>query len=397
MGFVSDLLGFGDDRGSNFRAKSANILQPVDLSQIGQAYGNTQQGLGQQQAFIQALMGQGGIQNQANVFAQQQALANQLQGLANGTGPNPALQQLQNTTGQNVANQAALMGGQRGAGSNVGLMARQIGQQGAGIQQQAAGQGAVLAANQQLAGMNALQNQQALMGQMAGQQVGQQGAALAGYNQAAQGQQGNLLAGLGNYNNANVAMQSNMNNANAGLANTTAQGQQAVLGGVLGGIGSVMGLAGGGQVPGRMVPNLGNFGQQIAENNPIPAGPSSFAGQWLAQSSQPKENPWASMGSAESNQGAAMLNKGMSNFVSRGGEGLKKWAPVVSGMMGASSGGKVPGKAVAKGDSYSNDNVPAMLSPGEVVIPRSVMQSKDPVNNAAKFVAAVLAKNGMKR
>lgn len=60
------------------------------------------------------------------------------------------------------------------------------------------------------------------------------------------------------------------------------------------------------------------------------------------------------------------------------------------------SGGHVPGQASVDGDSYKNDTVPAMLSPGEVVIPRSVMQSDDAPKKAAKFVAAVLAKKGKK-
>lgn len=35
-------------------------------------------------------------------------------------------------------------------------------------------------------------------------------------------------------------------------------------------------------------------------------------------------------------------------------------------------GGHVPGEAAVPGDSERNDTVPAMLSPGELVIPRSV-------------------------
>lgn len=49
-------------------------------------------------------------------------------------------------------------------------------------------------------------------------------------------------------------------------------------------------------------------------------------------------------------------------------------------------------KAVHAGDSYANDKVPAMLSEGEVVIPRSVMKGKDPARGAADFVRAVMAK-----
>jgi len=57
-------------------------------------------------------------------------------------------------------------------------------------------------------------------------------------------------------------------------------------------------------------------------------------------------------------------------------------------------GGHVPGKPKVPGpvDSYANDTVSAKLSPGEIVLPRSVTQSKDPVSESAKFVAAVIAK-----
>jgi hypothetical protein len=65
------------------------------------------------------------------------------------------------------------------------------------------------------------------------------------------------------------------------------------------------------------------------------------------------------------------------------------------------SGGKVNAnspkeKAVKKGNSYANDSIPAVLSEGEVVLPRSITMSKDPVNDAAKFVAQVLAKRKTK-
>ncbi len=60
------------------------------------------------------------------------------------------------------------------------------------------------------------------------------------------------------------------------------------------------------------------------------------------------------------------------------------------------SGGHVPGKPKVAGNSYKNDTVKALLSPGEVVIPNNVMQSSDPVGNAAKFVSAVMAKKKMR-
>lgn len=45
-------------------------------------------------------------------------------------------------------------------------------------------------------------------------------------------------------------------------------------------------------------------------------------------------------------------------------------------------------------DSPKRDTVPAMLSPGEIVIPRSVAQSEDAPGKAAEFVAAVKAQKG---
>ena len=50
-------------------------------------------------------------------------------------------------------------------------------------------------------------------------------------------------------------------------------------------------------------------------------------------------------------------------------------------------GGKVPGKANVSGDSQENDVVPAMLSPGEIVIPRS--KADDP-EKAKEFIDHLL-------
>lgn len=62
----------------------------------------------------------------------------------------------------------------------------------------------------------------------------------------------------------------------------------------------------------------------------------------------------------------------------------------------ASQGGYVPGQAYVQGDSLSNDNVPAMLSPGEIVIPRSVLSSKDPGAAAKEFVEKTLGQSKKK-
>lgn len=56
---------------------------------------------------------------------------------------------------------------------------------------------------------------------------------------------------------------------------------------------------------------------------------------------------------------------------------------------GASKGGAVPGKPRVFGDDEKNDVVPAKLSPGEIVLPRSVAQAPDAASAAAAFVAAI--------
>ena len=57
-------------------------------------------------------------------------------------------------------------------------------------------------------------------------------------------------------------------------------------------------------------------------------------------------------------------------------------------------GGHVPGQATMAGDHPANDTVPAKLSPGEIVLPRSVAQAPDASTRAAAFVDAIKASGG---
>lgn len=61
---------------------------------------------------------------------------------------------------------------------------------------------------------------------------------------------------------------------------------------------------------------------------------------------------------------------------------------------GLASGGPVPGKAPVAGDSPKNDVVPAILSPGEIVVPRT---AADDPEKAKAFVAEVLGKKAGKK
>lgn len=204
---ASSTQGAPGPRGINFTSAESNPWT-VD------AWKDTTGALNQQGQFVNALQQQGGVQNQSNVFNQQQTLANQLNQQAQGQGPNPALIQLQNATGQNTAQQASLMGSQRGAGANTGLIARQAAMQGGANQQAMAGQASVMQAQQQLAAQQALMQQQAQMAGLAGQQVGALGAASEGFTGANQ----NLL-------NANLGKVANWNSTQAGVGSSASSDQ----------------------------------------------------------------------------------------------------------------------------------------------------------------------------
>lgn len=319
------------------KAQPAQVTQGATPEQAAAAQANTQQGLAQQQAFIQALQGQNGVQNQSNVF-------NQYAAIASGQAPNPALQAQQtalaNATGANVANQAALMAGQRGAGANAGLIARQAAMQGAGIQQQAAGQGAEMQGN-----LVAQQQANALgaMGNISGQQVGNLGSANQAYNQAALGQQQNLLGAINAQNDAQVKATNGANDANKGRG---FMGALSGLSQAATGAGKLMagGAAHGGEI--APVQPAGNYGRGGYQEN--------YAGGGTVAASGP-----------QSALGRALMLQ---------------------------AGGSVPGKAQVAGDSLKNDTVDAKLSPGEIVIPRSIAQGKDAPKRAAEFVAAIQAR-----
>ncbi len=307
MGFVTGL--FGSDKGSNFQAQGANLVTP---EQIAAVQGGAIQGIDTQRELLNALAAQNGIGNQSNVF-------NQLQAVASGQGPNPAQAMLNQATAANVANQAALMGGQRGAAANPALIARQAAMQGAGTQQQAAGQAAAMQAQQSLGALGQL-------GGIANAQVAQQQGALSNLNSLLQNQQGAFMG-------AKLQDIQQQNSANAGIAQVNAKGEQDRSNKIIEGLGKAAGAAAG-----------------MAHGGEVPAkGPRSHFGKHLA---------------------------GIS--------------------INMQSGGNVPGHAQVKGDSLKNDTVPALLSPGEIVIPRSVLQSKNPGAAAAKFVMDELKKKGKK-
>ncbi len=295
---------------------------------------------------------QTGMMNLQNTYQQ-------LQQVANGQGPNPAMAQYN----QNIQN---LAGQQAGAISSIqgispALAARMISQQGSAAMQNAAAGGAKTMAEQQLGALGQ-------QGQVAGAQAG----------------------------NA-TAMQSNINQGNAGLAGQQMQNQGNMLGGLMQGAGMAMMAAGGGEVPAM-----------------APPGPQSQFAQFLQSGNSAVPQPQAAVsGGMPSNENA--LSKGSSKFAQGIGSMLGGKSPA-AGSMGSSvgggygatagammarggnvgaklkAGGGVPGKPKFPGNNYANDTVKAKLSPGEVVIPNSIMQSADPIKASADFIANIIAK-----
>lgn len=320
------------------------IRDAATKQQAEEQYANAQKGLGYQDAFLQALQAQNGIQNQSNVY-------NQLAGVASGTGPNPAQAMLNQATSNNIANQAALMAGQRGASSNPALIARMAAQQGGNLQQQAVGQGATMQANQSLDALNR-------MGALAGQQVSQQANATTGYNQMAQNEQAQILGAI-----------ANQNNAQAGINKARQEAAAKMIGNITGAAGAVVGMAHGGQVESK----------PTADNA---AGPKSHAAKFLKEMFNQPPIKMAEGGEVpvKLSPGEVYLPPETAQNVVKG-----KADPIEDGK-------KVPGKAKVKGDSLENDTFNTHLEEGGIVIPRSVINSKDPHKAAADFVAAHLSR-----
>lgn len=360
-----------------------------------------------QQAAGNALAGYGQSQNN---LANQQALEQTFLQQGQGGGPDPVQHQLAMNTQTNVNNQAALAAGQRGASSNVGLMSRNIAKQGAATQQQAAGQAATLGAQQQLAAYDAAAKQQQAIAQGIASQT------------AASNQMFATGAGANNTQNANLVSNYNQMqgiNAATTMGNTGIESKMVgdAASGFFGGMGSaMMAMAKGGKVEKTesetSTPVVGGAmfadGGDVGSSAPMPNMALSFAGKFLSGGDVPgsslkgQQAPSKKKDSGSGSVDASMEPEPYAGPDTAGGaamlaaKGGKIKTPVTTSGM-AAKGMDVPGKAKVKGDSLKNDTVPAMLSPDEIVLPRSVTTAGDAPARAAKFVQAIQAKQGMKR
>lgn len=309
---------------------------------------------------------------------QQAGLANQLQNEAAGNGPNPAQMQY----GQNaekIAQSQATANAQNRA-LNPAAAARLSSNAAVNVGEGAAATEGIQQAEQQIAAQQ----------QLAGL-TGQEQAGLLGTEQI----------------NSGVAQ----NNANA--QNQSAQG-------LISGASSVLGAfaaAKGGRVPGPhmmadggsiSVPNapvyapLPNYGVQsnadiTKVDNKGASDAGSSAGKWLKGKFEGSLADTDVAGGTSMAGGADSLSELLPVAAMAAKGGLMHAAP--SSLM--TKGGPVQAqtknqKATVQGNSYKNDKIPALLSEDEEVLPREVMQSKNPPKAAAAFVRAEMAKKGLK-
>jgi hypothetical protein len=267
-----------------------------------------------------------GQSNQARGY--QDWLAGQYQQMAQGNGPSLAQGQLQQATDANIRQAMALGQAQQGQGLGYASALRSIADQGAAARQQMAGQSALLRNYEQ---MQAMQGLGGISSQMRGQDLG----------------------------GADLTQRGNIANAELLMREAVANQQQGALPALLNSAGQVaMRLAG-----------LGGFGGDGGGGGSWPAGTGYMPG------------------------GAPLLDGGFRSGFFKGSSGIGDFnAPVPGAPMYSAHGGEVPG--YARGgmpmDSERNDTVPAMLSPGEIVIPRSVTLAPDAPERAAAFVAAIM-------
>lgn len=341
---IQSILGGHND----YSAASAPIVSPFDISRLNSSYDKTDEALKATADQQKDLIAAGGIQNQSDVY-------NQFQGIVNGTGPNPAQAMLAEATGNNIANQAALMAGQRGAQVNPALIARLAAQQGAANQQSLAGQSANLQANQSL---NALSQ----AGNIAGQQVSNQLQGQNIYANQALNNQGQLLGAQGQYNSAVLGNTQMQNQINSGVASQNQAGINQISGQLIGsGATALIGKSSGGPVTSAPdVGDVGGFG-------------GNTGGMFTSKNGK--------MVPALLSPGEKLINPREANEVAQGKVSIDEVGKII------------PGKAKVFGDDPKNDTVNKNVESGSIVIPRSIMQSNDPLKAGTKFLIEALKKH----
>lgn len=138
----------------------------------------------------------------------------------------------------------------------------------------------------------------------------------------------------------------------------------------------------GGEQPSKLRQGMDQLLQGIGTAISRPAAPQSMM--------LPASNPVSQMETMLAAQGGkvpAMVSPGEQYLPP-----AKAKEVVKEGKNPLKEGKRIPGQPQYPGNDYRNDVVPAQLEEGGVVIPNSIMQSKDAAAKAKAFVEAVLAK-----
>lgn len=323
---------------------------------------------------------------------------------------------------------------QRGQGGSGNELLAQL-QAGQNASNQANQAGLGVAANAQQNALQALGQYGQQAGQMEGQQFGQQfqaGSAADQLNrfntQNQLAQQARNVAGQNAAQQYNLQNQQNLMNANTGQTNqemlrdTNAQQQlfsdaMQKAGGQAGmdmsGAGAYNQLGNqkaaawtqGGQGVGQMVGGM-NFGGGGSGNQSLDSS-NANQNQLMNQAygyAQGGEIPYSKGGVTPAmcygggeqtydHGGSVMPYGGQIDPMNQGGEACYAqggMTPMIAALM--RHGGHVPGHPQVPGDSLQNDKVHALLSPGEIVIPRSITTHPDAPNLAKDFVSLELRK-----
>jgi len=360
--------------------------------------------------------------NYGNATAGQNALAGTLANESAGQGLNPAqLQLLQNQQG--ISQQQAVQNAQNRA-INPGLAARTSAQNAAATGSSAVGQAGVQSAQQALTAqqqLGQLYNNQVTGAAQVGNtintgQLGAEGinAQVAQNNANAVNQtESGVLEGAGTALNSllskggmvkKMASGGDVNSSNSTPFTQTPQTNMSDAAPQV--TGEVQLVAKGGSV-GKLPEHLSKMAQiyhahKYATGGPIggsintPYAPSFSNAQELSASNGSNSSSGGSSGSSSSG-----IIKGIGSLaalLSKGGEADKNRKMASSSLM--TKGGPVKTsipsqKATIKDDSLKNDKVPALLSQGEIVIPRHITQHPEAAAKAAAFVQAVLNKRRM--
>ena len=285
-----------------------------------------------------------------------------LEAQARGAGPNLAGQLFQTQAGQIAGQQAGLMRSTKGI--SPGLGARTGAMLGAQAMQEANAGSAAMALRQQIEAQRMLAEQSAAAARQNAQMEGQLVGGLAsGAGAAFAGPLGAWLARKG----ASALTQGE------GYGALSSPGTWVKSGMNLG----PEGFADGGEVPRKEPPPEPKW--QPPEY-PLPeAGQLGYEGENAKVKIRPLDRPPATGGSLPLYD---YLGVGPKQKMAAGG------SPVFM------SDGTVPGQARVAGDSLQNDTVDAKLSPGEIVIPRSIAQSPNAPEEAASFVAHLIRRGG---